>query len=130
MILITFGDAQIAWYIGNLDTIFGLTFWRALDVVYPAATIAVFLLYGWTKGGRLRINWATSVLFVSFLAVLALMNIDDIGIVLNLAVEPSKAYWVAISWIYPIYAAVAFLLFGRLHEKATQPNMEMAAATV
>ena len=40
--LITFGDSHLASNVGNLDTIFGLTFWRLLDVVYPALTIVVF----------------------------------------------------------------------------------------
>jgi hypothetical protein len=56
LIFVTFGDAHIYWFIGNLDTIFGLTFWRVLDVFYPVASAVVFLLYGWVKGNGLKFN--------------------------------------------------------------------------
>jgi hypothetical protein len=123
LILVTFGDNHLGRIdgvaIGNLDTIFGYQLWPVMDVIYPAAAIAVFLLYGWVKGGGFRINLATVLLFASFLAVLALVNFDDLAIALNLAVYPSRAYWVAISWIYPVYAAAAFFLFGKLSGKAS-----------
>ena len=46
IILIIFGDAaQVSW-VGNLDTIFGLTYWHLMDVIYHLASIMVFLLYG------------------------------------------------------------------------------------
>ena len=54
LILITFGDAYLKPFIGNLDTIFGLQFWKAIDTIYPLASIAVFLLYGWIKGKRTK----------------------------------------------------------------------------
>ena len=121
LICVTFGDDNLGRIagvaVGNLDTIFGYRLWPILDVIYPLATIAVFLLYGWTKGGGLRINLATVLLFVSFLAVLALIDIDDIALVLRLAVHLHRAYWAAISWIYPFYSAFALFLFGKLHEK-------------
>ena len=47
-------------FIGNLDTIFGIGAWQLLDVAYPVASIAVFLLYGRAKGG-LRISALTIV---------------------------------------------------------------------
>ncbi len=116
LICVTFGDAHIYWFIGNLDTIFGLAFWRAMDVFYPLASISVFLLYGWEKGKGLKINSITILLFVSFVAALALVNIDDIAQVLNITFSPPKTYWVAIEWVYPIYSSVAFFLFGKKHE--------------
>jgi hypothetical protein len=120
-VLVTFGDSNLGKIggvtIGNLDTIFGYRLWPAMDVIYPLATITVFLLFGYVKGNGFRVNVATVLLFVSFLAALALMNIDDIAIVLQLAVYPPKAYWVAISWIYPVYAACAFFLFGKFNAK-------------
>ena len=123
LILVTFGDDHLGSIagvaIGNLDTIFGYRLWPVMDVIYPAATIAVFLLYGWVKGGGFKINLTTALLFASFLAVLALVNFDDLAIALHLAVYPSRAYWVAISWIYPVYTAAAFFLFGKLHGKAS-----------
>ena len=50
LILVTFGDDHLANNIGNLDTIFGLHLWPVLDIVYPIASIGVFLLYGYVKG--------------------------------------------------------------------------------
>ena len=121
LILVTFGDDHLGRIagvaIGNLDTIFGYTLWPLMDVIYPLATIAVFLFYGSVKGKGLRINWVPVLLFVSFLAALALMNFDDIAIALQLAIYPPRAYWVAITGIYPAYAALSFFLFGKLHEK-------------
>ena len=126
VILVTFGDDNLGRIagvsVGNLDTIFGAGLWPVMDVVYPLATITVFLLFGMMKGGRLRIDWATMLLFSSFLLVLALIIVDDVIIGLNLmgfvlSKSLPGAYWVAISWIYPVYSAVAFFLFGRLHER-------------
>ncbi len=126
LILVTFGDDNLGRIggvtIGNLDTIIGRVMWPVLDVVYPLTTITVFLLFGLVKGGRLRTEWDTLFLFSSFLLVLALINIDDIIIGLNRAgfvfsLFLSRLYWAAISWIYPVYSAAAFFLFGRLHEK-------------
>jgi len=121
LILVTFGDnhfGRIAGVaVGNLDTLFGYRLWPVMDVLYPLATVAVFLLYGFAKGGKLRINLKTALLFASFLLVLSLMNVDDIAIGLNLMIYFSRVYWVAISWVYPVYGAVAFFLFGWIHEK-------------
>ncbi len=122
LILMTFGDSHLLVeggniVVGNLDTIFGFALWKAIDVIYPAALIAVFLLYGWTKGsGKLRLNPATTALFVSFLAVLALISIDDIAIVLNLPFEPPQIYWAAVYFVFPVYSAIAFFAFGRANQ--------------
>jgi hypothetical protein len=121
LIFVAFGDDHLGKIagvaVGNLDTIFGIKLWPIFDVIYPVATVVVFLLYGWAKGNRLRINYSNSLLFISFLAALVLMNFDDVAIALNLAVYPPTVYWVAISWIYPVYGAAAFFLFGKLHEE-------------
>ena len=123
LILLTFGDSrfQIAATgsaIGNLDSILGPTLWPVLDVVYPLATIVVFLLYGWSKQEKLRINITTIVLFLSFLAVLTLMIADDIAEGLGfLSFHPPQLYWNIISSVYPIYSALVFFLFGKAHEK-------------
>jgi hypothetical protein len=121
LILVTFGDDHLGKIagvaIGNLDTIFGYGLWPVMDVVYPLATIAVFLLYGYMKRGTFRINLTTIFLFMSFLAALALMSIDDIAIALSVAFYPPTTYWIAISLIYPVIAACTFFLFGTMHEK-------------
>ncbi len=115
LILVTFGDSPIVSYVGNLDTIFGIASWKVMEVVYPVASIAVFLLYGRVNGG-IRINKVTIGIFLTFLVALALISIDDIGRVLKLAISPSETYWVAIQWFYPIYSAVAFFIFGRANQ--------------
>ena len=116
LILVTFGDGHIYWFVGNLDTIFGLAFWRVLDTSYPLASIAIFLLYGWVKGDGLKINSVTVLLFASFVTVLALIYIDDIVQLLNFNLAPSKVYWTVITWVYPFYSSIAFFLFGKRHE--------------
>jgi hypothetical protein len=116
LILVTFGDGHIYWFVGNLDTIFGLVFWRALDTFYPLASIVIFLLYGWVKVDRLKINSVTVLLFASFVAVLALIYIDDIVQLMKLNMLPQRLYWTVITWAYPFYSSIAFFLFGRKHE--------------
>ena len=79
LILLTFGDAHLVGSVGNLDTIFGLAFWKPLDVVYSLASIVVFLLYGKVKGG-LRFNVVTMLVLLSYLFALALISLDDIAL--------------------------------------------------
>ena len=123
LILLTFGDSRFhipktGSAIGNLDSIFGPLFWPVLDIIYPLATITVFLLYGWSKQEKLRINPSTILLFLSFLAVLMLMIIDDIAGGIGLyAIHLPQLYWDIISAVYPIYSALAFFLFGKAHAK-------------
>jgi hypothetical protein len=125
LILVTFGDNHLGVgrvVVGNLDTIFGLPLWRALDLVYFLAPIAIFLLYGWTKGGfRLRFTAVSVLLFASFLAVLTLFSIDDFAVVLRLPLEPPIAYWEVMSWIFPVYSAFAFFVFGIENQRGKQP---------
>ncbi len=122
VILVTFGDNYLRVEggmitVGNLDTIFGLALWPVLDVVYFGGSIAVFLLYGWTKsGGKLRFNWASILLVALFLAVLALISVDDFARVLHLPLYPPTAYWDVVSWVYPSCSFVVFFLFGRANQ--------------
>lgn len=115
LILIAFGDNRLFWNIGNLDTIFGSAYWRLLDLLYPLASILVFLLYGKAKGG-IRINTLTVATFLSYLIVLALVIIDDIAIVLNLPIIRTVSYWTIMEWIYPIYSCIAFFIFGQANQ--------------
>ena len=116
LILVTFGDGHIYLTVGNLDTIFGHLFWPALDTLYPLASIIIFLLYGWVKGKGLKFNVITAFLFVSFVIVLILVNIDDLAQALNITLVPSQAYWTVMMWVYPVYSGVAFFSFGKRHE--------------
>jgi hypothetical protein len=126
LILVTFGDSHVGGgrvVLGNLDSIFDLTFWRALDLVYFLAPIAIFLLYGWTKGDfRLRFNAANALFFASFLAVLTLFSVDDFAIVLRLPLELPTVYWAVMSWVFPVYFAFAFFMFGRENQREKQPG--------
>ena len=121
IILLTFGDDHftippLGADIGNLDTIFGIRLWPVLDAIYPLATIAVFLLYGYVKRGRLKINLTTGFLFVSFLSAMTAISVDDVAKVLHLTIYLSYNYWVVVSWIYPVYSGVAFFLFGKAND--------------
>jgi hypothetical protein len=115
LILLTLGDSHLVAYVGNLDTVFGLAFWKPLDVLYVLASILVFLLYGKVKGG-LRFNVVTQLVFLSYLFALALISLDDIALVSKLQVTLSKDYWIAVEWFYPIYSSIAFFVFGRANE--------------
>jgi hypothetical protein len=124
LILLTFGDSHLVGYVGNLDTIFGLAFWKLSDVLYPFASIVVFLLYGKVKGG-LRFNVVTVLVFLSYLFALALISLDDIILVLRLQTTLPKDYWIPVEWLYPIYSSIAFLIFGKANESektADQPE--------
>jgi len=121
VIFVTFGDSRFhlptGAAIGNLDSILGQGLWPVLDVVYPLATIVVFLLYGWSKKGKLRVNSRTVLLFLSFLAVLTLIIVDDLTEGVGLAIHLPQLYWNVVSLVYPLYSAVAFFFFGRENEK-------------
>ncbi|MGB8780362.1 MAG: hypothetical protein WCD81_06905 [Candidatus Bathyarchaeia archaeon] len=117
LILLTFGDAHLVGYVGNLDVIFGHAFWKPLDVLYALASIVVFLLYGKVKGG-LRFNVVTMLVLLSYLFALALISLDDVALVLNLQITLSKGYWIAVEWFYPIYSGIAFFIFGRANARA------------
>ena len=123
LVLVTFGDNHLGNIagvpIGNLDTIFGLAFWPVLDVLYPLATIAVFVLHGWNEESKMKLKSAPTLFFSVFIILLALMNLDDLVLAfnhlgLNLTVQPPQRYWIIISWLYPIYSAAAFFLFEKM----------------
>jgi hypothetical protein len=121
LILVTFGDSRfhietVGSTIGNMDSILGQRLWPVLDVVYPLATVVVFLLYGWSKQGRLRIDSRTVFLFLSFLAALSLIIIDDITNSFRLSIHLPQLYWSIVSCVYPIYSAFALFLFGKANE--------------
>ncbi len=121
LVLVTFGDDHLGMLVGtalgNLDTILGFRLWPLMDVIYPLATISVFLLYGLSKSGRIKMDLKTTLLFGSFLATLALVNIDDFALVLHLSTDFPLKYWAAISVIYPVYGLFSFFMFGKLNEK-------------
>ena len=92
-----------------------------MDVIYPLATIIVFLAYGQAKGnGDLRFNLKTALPLVAFVVALFLISVDDVSEALNLGLTFPEAYWIAAMWLYPIISFLAFFSFGWANEKASK----------
>lgn len=117
VILVTFEDGLSNLYnVGNLDTIFGQTWWPLMDVIYPLVSIAVFLFHGWVNGG-LRIHYASILLFLVFLVGLTMKDIDDVFIVLKYPITLPDTYWVVARWLYPFISFISFFAFGWICRK-------------
>ena len=121
LVFITFGDQPLGTVsgttVGNLDTIFGLQLWPVMDVVYPLLAIVVFLLYGWVKSGEFRFKTSTFLLFASFLAMLFLINIDDVAQVFDVSFHLSRTILMVVSWAFLILGGLVFLVYGKLNEQ-------------
>jgi hypothetical protein len=116
LVLVTFGDDHLP-DIGNLDTIFGLRFWPLMDVIYPLASILVFILYGHEKGeGNMKTSTLTVLAFLSYIVVLILVTLDDFIDVLNLNITLPGTYWITIMWLYPIYSSIVLFIFGKANQ--------------
>jgi len=112
IILIIFGDAGQADWVGNLDTIFGLGLGHLMDVIYPVAAVSVFLLYGKSKGA-LRVKAANIWLFLIFLAAIIIMQVDDIFVVFNNTRVFPEVYWIIVRCVFFAASTSTFFLFGR-----------------
>jgi hypothetical protein len=113
VILIIFGDNRPVPYVGNLDVIFGRGLWPFMDVIYPAASIALFLFYGRSKG-PLKLEPGSIWPFLIFLAAALMIQIDDIFQALRHPVVLPDSYWTAAKWLYFIMAVSTFLVFGAI----------------
>jgi hypothetical protein len=82
-----------------------------MDVLYPLASIMIFLLYGKVRGA-LRIRVSTVLVFLIFLMSLAMIIIDDIFWVLGHSPILPDLYEGIAQWVYPFVAASSFLAFG------------------
>lgn len=116
-ILNIFEDRAPIHWVGNLDTIFGTRYYVLMDLSYFFGSIALFLLYGRSRG-ILRLRPASALAFVAFMAALALLRLDDFIGLLNLAgtawpTELPVAYWVFTVCLYLFVAPITFLAFGR-----------------
>ncbi len=111
IVLIIFGDALQGDRAGNLDTVFGETYGHLIDVIYPLASIIVFLLYGKSKGG-IQIHPATILSFLAFLVGLIIIQFDDIFVVLNHPITLPWVYWTTARWCYLFIASGSFFAFG------------------
>ena len=116
IVFMVFGDATQVNWVGNLDTIFGLKYWPLMDVVYPLASIIVFLLYGKSKG-NLQLRRNSILLFVAFLITITIIQFDDICEVLNHSIELSPIYWSTARWVYIFTAVSTFFAFGQSCKK-------------
>ena len=112
IILIIFGDSAGFNHVGGLDTIFGLTYWHLIDVIYLLASVVVFLLYGKSKGS-LHLRRTSVVLFVTFLAAIVIMQFDDIFVVFNHPIILPAIYWTIARWLYFFTAITTFFAFGQ-----------------
>ena len=124
MMLIIFGDELSVPNIGNLDTIFGQQYWKFMDVLYPLASVAIFLLYGISKG-RLKINPRTTWPFIIFIVAAIMIQLDDFFEVLHFSLKFSDTYWTTVRWLYFSLAMSTFIAFGCACEKTT--NFEWVA---
>jgi hypothetical protein len=117
VILLNFGDGHTGPTIGNLDTIFGVLLWPLMDIIYPLASIYVFITYGRAKSnGVLKFNVKTAIPLIAYLLAIFLLSIDDVSLVLNLGLGFPKAYWIAIMWLYPAISFLAFFSFGQANQ--------------
>jgi hypothetical protein len=90
-----------------------------MDVIYPLASILIFLAYGEAKGnGDLRFNVGTVLPLTAYALALFLNCIDDVSLVLNLGLTLPETYWIAVLWLYPVISFFAFFSFGQANEKA------------
>lgn len=118
IIMLNFGDDHTGPTIGNLDTIFGLRFWPLMDVVYPLASILLFLAYGQAKrSGNSKFNLKAILPLAGYVLALFLVSIDDVSQVLNLGLNLPEAYWIVVMWLYPVISFLAFFSYGRANEK-------------
>jgi len=121
VILLNFGDSHTGPTIGNLDTIFGLPFWPLMDVIYPIASVLIFIAYGQAKGnGTLKFNVETALPLSVYLLAIFLLSIDDVSLVLNLGLGVPDAYWILMMWLYPAISFLAFFSFGLANERASE----------
>jgi hypothetical protein len=90
-----------------------------MDIIYPLASILIFLAYGEAKGnGGLKFSAKTVMPLAVYFLALFLICIDDVSQVLNLGLIFPKIYWIAMMWLYPFISFLAFFSFGETNEKS------------
>jgi hypothetical protein len=91
-----------------------------MDIIYPLASLLIFLAYGEAKGnGELKFNTKTVMPLITFMFALFLISIDDVSQVLNLGLTFPSIYWITMMWLYPIISFLGFFSFGEANEKAS-----------
>jgi len=107
----TFGDAAQPIGVGNLDNAFGHFFWPATDLIFPLASVAVFLLYGKSKG-VLHLRRANIMLFIAFLGAIIMIQLDDIFKIFDFSIILPIIYYPVARWVYAFTAITTFLALG------------------
>ena len=121
VILIIFGDALQGDRAGNLDTVFGQSYGHLMDVIYPLASIVVFLLYGKAKGS-LQIHVATILLFLVFFEGLSIIQFDDFFVLFGHPIILPWVWWTTARWCYLFMSVGSFLAFGWVSGKLKDRN--------
>ena len=94
-----------------------------MDLIYPLASILLFLAYGQAKsGGNQKFNIKVMLPLAIFLVALILLSMDDVFDVLNIGLKFPEAYWIAMMWLYPIVSFLAFFSFGHANQEETKQN--------
>jgi hypothetical protein len=127
LILMDFNDnSPLSLGIGNLDQIFGPSIWYVVEVIYPLASIAVFLLFGLvyrnigrkepkkTAKRRSYQMFLESITLVLYLLLLGLDDLDDFSKALNLHLVLGANYWFVMEAIYPVVSIILLLIFGKI----------------
>ncbi len=130
VVLLDFSDTSpmLSW-VGNLDHIFGSSFWYPMEVILPLASIATFILFGrecFDSGkaeGTLAFSFPKNIKallpLLLFLVLLGMIYVDDILKVLGIdsalrVPEQSPYYWLPMMAIYPIGSIALFFVFGKV----------------
>jgi hypothetical protein len=92
-----------------------------MDVIYPIASVLIFIAYGQAKGnGTLKLNVETALPLSAYLLAIFLLSIDDVSLVLNLGLGFPDTYWILMMWLYPVISFFAFFSFGLANERASE----------
>jgi hypothetical protein len=71
-----------------------------MDIIYPLASILIFLAYGEAKGnGDLIFNAKTLLPLIAYVLALFLSIVDDVSQALNLGLTLPETYCIAAMWL-------------------------------
>jgi hypothetical protein len=117
MVLVLFGDKTQIAEVGNLDCIFGQALGHLMDVIYPIASMAIFILYGKSKG-VIKFRDKSILWLLTFFAGQVIIQFDDIySVVFNHTITLPNIWWTMARILYFVIAVVTFFAFGAACEK-------------
>jgi hypothetical protein len=135
LVVLDFSDVSpIDVNVGNLDHLFGATFWHPMEVILPILLIVLFLTFGLVSFNSGKLEKATTttmrpvssqdkikalLLLIGFGVLLFLIDLDDILKVLGISSPlrvstQSPYYWLPMEAIFPIGSILLFFLFAKL----------------